>query len=43
VRRLLLTHVGAPYHDAVEALTVEARKHFDGDVRVAEELGSYCF
>ena len=43
VRRLLLTHVGAAYHDAVEALTVEARKHFDGDVRVAEELGSYCF
>ena len=43
VPRLILTHVGAAYHDDVEALVVEARQHFDGDVRVAEELGSYCF
>jgi ribonuclease Z len=43
VERLILVHVGAAYHDDVEALTTEARKHFDGDVRVAEELGSYFF
>lgn len=43
VARLILTHVGAAYHDNVEALAAEARKHFDGDVRVAEELGSYFF
>ena len=43
VQRLILTHVGAAYHDDVEALAAEARSHFDGDVRVAEELGSYCF
>jgi len=43
VQRLILTHVGAAYHDGVEALAAEARSHFDGDVRVAEELGSYCF
>ena len=43
VGRLILTHVGAAYHDDVEALAAEARKHFDGEVRVAEELASYCF
>ena len=43
VRRLILTHVGAAYHDDVEALAAEARQHFDGDVEVAEELRPYCF
>lgn len=43
VERLILVHVGAAYHDDVEVLAAEARKHFDGDVRVAEELGSYFF
>jgi ribonuclease Z len=43
VARLLLVHVAATYHDAVEALAVEARKHFEGEVAVAEELGSYFF
>ena len=43
VERLVLVHVGAAYHDDVEVLVAEARKHFDGDVRVAEELGSYFF
>ena len=43
VERLILVHVGAAYHDEVEVLAVEARKHFDGDVQVAEELGSYYF
>jgi ribonuclease Z len=43
VERLILVHVGAAYHDDVEVLATEARKHFDGDVRVAEELGSYFF
>ncbi|HUK64902.1 MAG TPA: MBL fold metallo-hydrolase [Dongiaceae bacterium] len=43
VERLILTHVGSAYHDDVEALAAEARKHFDGDVLVAEELGAYGF
>ena len=43
VGRLILTHVGAEYHDDVEALADEARKRFEGEVRVAEELGSYAF
>jgi ribonuclease Z len=43
VARLILVHVGAAYHDDVDVLAAEARKHFDGDVHVAEELGSYCF
>jgi ribonuclease Z len=43
VGRLILVHVGVAYHDDVEVLAAEARKHFQGEVRVAEELGSYCF
>jgi len=43
VDRLILTHVGAAYHGDVEVLAAEARAHFSGEVRVAEELGSYSF
>jgi ribonuclease Z len=43
VRRLILTHVGAPYHDDVTALATEARAHFAGEVEVAEELRPYYF
>jgi ribonuclease Z len=43
VGRLILTHIGSAYHDDVDALAAEARKHFDGEVRVAEEQGSYYF
>ena len=43
VERLILVHVAAAYHDDVEVLAAEAHQHFRGDVRVAEELGSYCF
>jgi len=43
VDRLILAHVGAAYHGDVDALAAEARAHFAGEVRVAEELGSYCF
>jgi ribonuclease Z len=41
VRRLILAHIGAEYHDAVEALAVEARKRFDGEVEIAQELVPY--
>jgi ribonuclease Z len=43
VRRLLLTHVGAEYHDDVAALAAEARGRFGGVVEVAEELRFYYF
>jgi ribonuclease Z len=43
VRRLILAHVGPAYHDEVEALADEARRHFDGAVEVAEELRPYSF
>jgi ribonuclease Z len=43
VRRLLLTHIGAEYHDAVAALADEAGRHFGGVVEVAEELRPYSF
>lgn len=41
VRRLILTHVDADYHDEVDALAEEAGKAFDGPVEVARELGAY--
>jgi ribonuclease Z len=41
VRHLILAHIGAEYHDAVEALVVEARKRFGGEVEIAQELVPY--
>ncbi|MBI2878820.1 MAG: MBL fold metallo-hydrolase [Candidatus Rokubacteria bacterium] len=41
VRRLLLAHVDAPYHEDLAALTAEARRVFPGEVEVAEELRWY--
>jgi ribonuclease Z len=43
VRRLILAHVGAEYHDDVAALATEARGQFGGAVEVAEELRAYYF
>lgn len=43
VERLILTHVGAEYHDAADAVTAEARGRFGGAVEVAEELRFYFF
>jgi ribonuclease Z len=43
VERLVLTHVGAEYHDDVGALAAEARARFGGVVEVAEEMRFYCF
>jgi ribonuclease Z len=43
VRRLILAHVGAEYHDDVAALAAEARGQFGGAVEVAEELRTYYF
>ena len=43
VRRLLLAHVSADYHDRLGDLVDEARRHFDGVVEVAEELRVYSF
>jgi ribonuclease BN (tRNA processing enzyme) len=43
VRRLILTHVGAEYHDDVGTLADEARRHFGGTVEVAEDLRAYSF
>ena len=41
VRRLILTHIGAEYHDDVEALAAEARERFTGEVEIARELVAY--
>jgi ribonuclease Z len=41
VRRLILAHIEADYHDEVDALADEARKHFGGVVEVARELALY--
>jgi len=41
VRRLILTHVGADYHDDPAALVREAAQHFAGAIEVAEELRFY--
>ena len=43
VERLILTHVGAEYHDDVGAVAAEARRRFGGSVEVAEELRFYYF
>jgi ribonuclease Z len=43
VDRLILVHVGSAYHGDVEVLAAEARQHFAGEVRVAEELGFAYF
>jgi ribonuclease Z len=43
VPRLILTHLGAEYHDDVSVLAAEARAHFGGVVEVAEELRAYYF
>lgn len=41
VRRLLLAHIEAEYHDELDALAAEAREAFAGDVSVADELVPY--
>jgi len=41
VRRLILAHIDAEYHDAVEALAEEARRRFSGEVEIARELVPY--
>ena len=41
VRRLILTHVDAGYHDDVTAMASEARERFDGIVEVAREFERY--
>ena len=41
VRRLILTHIGAEYHEAVDVLADEARGRFSGEVEVARELVPY--
>jgi ribonuclease Z len=43
VERLILTHVGAEYHDDVGPLAAEARGRFGGTVEVAEEMRVYYF
>lgn len=43
VERLILAHVGAAYHEALEAVAAEARGRFGGVVEVAEELRFYRF
>ena len=42
VRRLILTHIGADYHDDSTALAREAAGHFGGVIEVAEELRFYA-
>jgi ribonuclease Z len=41
VRRLILTHVDAEYHDAIDEVAAEARREFAGVVDVARELVPY--
>jgi len=41
VRRLILTHIDAPFHAEPAALAEEARARFAGEVEVAEELVPY--
>lgn len=41
VGRLILAHLGAPHHAAVESLAAEARERFAGDVEIAEEFVPY--
>ena len=41
VERLVLTHVAAVYHGALDALVAEAAKRFGGPIEVARELDWY--
>jgi ribonuclease Z len=41
VRRLILAHIEADYHGEVEALALEAREVFAGEVEIARELATY--
>jgi ribonuclease Z len=41
VRRLILTHIDADYHDEVETLAAEARSRFPGVVEIASEMLQY--
>jgi ribonuclease Z len=41
VRRLILTHVDAAYHDETDALAEEAGRAFGGPVEVARDLDAY--
>ncbi len=43
VRRLILAHIEADYHEELDALAAEARAHFQGVVEVAEEFRPYPF
>ena len=43
VRRLLLCHIEADYHEELDALAAEARGHFRGLVEIAEEFRPYAF
>jgi ribonuclease Z len=43
VRRLILTHIEADYHDELEALAAEAEKPFGGTVEIAREFVAYEF
>ncbi|HET9489518.1 MAG TPA: MBL fold metallo-hydrolase [Methylomirabilota bacterium] len=43
VRRLLLTHIEADYHDEADSLAGEARKSFGGPVEIAREFAPYDF
>ena len=41
VRRLILAHVEADYHDELDAMAREARKRFGGLVEIAQEFVPY--
>jgi ribonuclease Z len=41
VRRLILTHIEADYHDELDALAQEAQKSFGGPVEIAREFVPY--
>ncbi|MGH7312075.1 MAG: MBL fold metallo-hydrolase, partial [Candidatus Rokuibacteriota bacterium] len=43
VRRLILTHIEADYHDELDALAAEAEKSFRGTVEIAREFVPYEF
>lgn len=42
VRRLILTHIEADYHDELGALAAEAQKPFGGTVEIAREFVAYA-
>lgn len=41
VRRLILAHIEAEYHEELDVLAAEARAHFQGAVEIAEEFRPY--